>query len=425
MSNGTTTLRTWLDSGAGFVRAGGRAGAAALERVPRVISVVAAALVVALVVALVALWPGNDRTRVTAHFPRAVGLYPGSEVRILGIPVGEILEVTPAGQTVTVVFEYDSEYDVPADAKAAVVSPSVVSDRYVQLLPVYSGGPTLETGDDIPVERTAVPVELDRIYQSLDDVMVALGPEGANSDGALSRLLETGAANLGGQGEELNQTTRELSLALETLAGGDDDLFGTVENLQTFTSTLARDDQQVRSLNANLASVADQLEGEREDLALALRNLAVALQEVSTFVQENRQVLGDDLAALEEVTGSLASQQAAMAETLDNAPVALSNLQNAYHPESGTLDTRNNMDQLSNPAAFLCSLVSGAVSNATPNDGSLCNQMLPLLAPVLSGQADVSGLPIGQLHSRTPSQPPLRTGGGDPTLAGILEKEAP
>jgi phospholipid/cholesterol/gamma-HCH transport system substrate-binding protein len=209
------------------------------------------------------------------------------------------------------------------------------------------------------------------------------------------------------------------------LATGGDDLFGTVENLQVFTSALARDDEQVRALNRNLASVADQLEGERDDLALALQNLAVALQEVSTFVQENRQVLGEDLAALEEVTGSVASQQAALAETLESAPVALSNLQNAYNPAEGTLDTRNNSDQLSNPALFLCSLLSGAVSNATPSDQTLCDEVLPLLAPVLTGQPDVSGLPLGQL-SRIPSQPQARSGAAsDPTLGGILEKETP
>lgn len=400
------------------------AGALAVVRRPAVKLGLAAAAVLALVATAVVAWSGDDRTRVTAHFPRAVGLYPGSDVRILGIGVGEVLEVTPAGETVTVVLEYDSGYKVPADARAAVVSPSVVSDRFVQLLPVYRSGPVLADGAEIPVERTAVPVELDRIYASLDDVMVALGPEGANSDGALTRLLDTSAANLDGQGGKLNQTTRDLSLAVETLAGGEQDLFATVENLQVFTSTLAEDDEQVRALNANLASVADQLEGERDDLALALSSLAVALDEVSTFVQDNRQVLGQDLAALEEVTGSVVAQQEALAEAMDNAPVALSNLQNAYNPATGTLDTRNNMDQLAHPGLFLCSLLSGAVSGATPEDSTLCRQMLPLLAPLLAGEPDTSGLPLGQL-SRVPSQPALRDGGPDRTLGGVLSEEAP
>lgn len=411
------------------------AGIAAFRRLPGLLKVVAGVAVLAAGVGLVVFWPGEQRNQVTAHFTRTVGLYPGSEVRILGIPVGEVLEVEPEGESVRVLLEYAAEYDVPADAQAAVISPTVVSDRYVQLLPVYTEGPAMQDGADIPVERTAVPVELDRIYSSLDELMVALGPEGANSDGALTRALETGAANLDGQGQKINTTVEDLSLAITTLSGGEDDLFSTIKNLQVFTTTLAENDQDVRSLNANLASVADQLAGERDDLELALANLAVALAEVSTFVQDNRQVLGEDLAALEDVTASVAAQQGALAETLSAAPTALGNLQMAYNPASGTLDTRNNEAQDDDPGLFVCSLLSGALQGQVFGDPVDCEQdaegnVRDLLGQLLADQlTDISGLPLGQL-SRVPGAPATRApaqvetvGGPDATLAGILAEE--
>ena len=64
---------------------------------------------------------------------------------------------------------------------------------------MYDGGAPLADDARIGLERTAVPVELDRIFSSLNDLNVALGPEGANKNGALSRLLagaETGAVRL-------------------------------------------------------------------------------------------------------------------------------------------------------------------------------------------------------------------------------------
>lgn len=405
------------------------AGVAAVRSLPRLAKVVVGVVVLALVGGLVLFWPGPDKNRVTAHFVRTVGLYPGSEVRILGIGVGEVLEVTPEGESVRVVLEYDAEYEVPADARAAVISPAVVSDRFVQLLPVYSeGDPVMQDGAEIPLDRTAVPVELDRIYSSLDDLMVALGPEGANSEGALTRVLETGAANLDGQGEQLNQTVSDLSQALGTLSGGEEDLFSTVKNLQVFTTTLAENDQDVRTLNANLATVSDQLAAERDDLALALKNLAIALQEVSTFVQDNRQVLGDDIKALEEVTAVVASQQAAVAETLSAAPTALSNLQMAYNNKSGTLDTRNNDAQVDHPDLFVCSLLSGALEGEVFGDPVDCQQgggVATLLEGLLAaGPLSLSGLPLGQL-SRVPSAPGTQAavGAPDPTLGGILSGE--
>ena len=274
-------------------------------------------------------------------------------------------------------FEFDRKYKVPADAKAAVVAPSLVSDRYVQLLPAYTAGPVLRDDAQIGLDRTAVPVELDRISSSLDDLLVALGPTGANKDGAFADVLDTGAKNLDGQGQKLHDTNRDLSKALETLSGGRNDLFGTVKNLQVFTTMLATNDAQVRRLNSDLASVSEQLDGERDDLAAALKNLAVALSEVSSFVHDNRAGLTTNLKQLARVTGTVAEQRDALAETLTNAPVAISNLQNAYNPETGTLDTRANINENLKLQNLLCSLI---VEGGQP--ASLCKTVNGVLKPI-------------------------------------------
>ncbi|MFQ6173105.1 MCE family protein [Oryzobacter sp. R7] len=366
---------------------------------------VAAVVVLALVAVGYLLWPRQEAVRVSADFVRAVGLFPGSDVRILGVKVGEVLEVQPRGDRVRVSFEFTGEHPVPANATAAVVAPSLVSDRYVQLLPAYTAGPRMRSGAHIPMERTAVPVELDRVSQSLDDLMVALGPQGANEGGALSRLLETSAANLDGNGQALNDTTRNLSRAVQTFSEGRGDLFSTVKNLNTFSETVAANDAQVRRLNKNLASVTTQLDAERDDLAAALANLAVALDEITSFVQDNRAVLKDDIARLSAVTGSVAARRAELAETLEAGPVALSNLQLAYNARSGTLDTRANFEGLDEPGLLLCSLITGPTGTGNTE---LCESsgLNDLEAPTLP--------PLGGAKS------PLRLGGADPTLGGLL-----
>jgi phospholipid/cholesterol/gamma-HCH transport system substrate-binding protein len=359
------------------VKVGGRRARGAKPRTIAVLGrVVASAVVVALVAAAFAVWPRNQTMHFTGMFSRAVGLYPGSDVRVLGVPIGTVISVTPEGDQVAVEFEYDAAVKIPANAMAAVVSPSLVSDRYVQLLPAYTSGPVMTSGSTIARDHTAVPVELDRISQSLDDLMVALGPDGANKNGALSRLLDTGAKNLNGQGSAIHDTTHDLSLALQTLAGGKDDLFSTVKNLQSFTSTLATNDSQVRRLNGDLASVSDQLAGERGDLGAALKNLAIALNETSTFVHDNRAVLTTNISQLTAVTTTIARQRDALDEALTNAPVAVSNLQHAYNPISGTLDTRNNAAQLDDPALLICALINGPTGTGNTD---LCKNIQKLL----------------------------------------------
>jgi phospholipid/cholesterol/gamma-HCH transport system substrate-binding protein len=377
--------------------------------------VVTGLVVVALVAAAFLFWPRQQQTTVSADFTRAVGLYPGSDVRILGVRVGQVDAVVPEGDHVHVTFSYDEKYRVPATAKAAIVAPSLVSDRYVQLLPVYEAGPALAAGTRIPVSRTAVPVELDRVSQSLDDLMVALGPDGANKDGALNQLLQTSAANLDGNGDKLNSTVRDLSTALSTLSGSRDDLFGTVKNLQSFTSMLATNNAQVRRLNSDLATVAVQLSEERENHKATLSSLGVAVDEVSGFVSDNRALLKSNLDRAVTVTGAFAKNRQALAQVLENAPVALSNLQNAYHPETGTLDTRNNAEGFDDPLLLVCSILTGPTNTGNTR---LCDSLKKAVVPKLP---QLPSLPNGAALQGSPQPGGLvNLRGADPTLGGLL-----
>lgn len=292
---------------------------------------------------------------LTANFTETVGIYPGSDVRILGVKVGTVTDVQPVGGQVRVKMNYEDKYKVPADAVAVVVPPSLVSDRYVQLSPVYQKGALLPEAAVLGTDRTAVPVELDQIYKDLNDLNTALGPDGANRTGALNRLLAAGRANLQGNGDNLNTTTANLSKAIQTLADHRGDTFGTITNLQKFVATLAATDNQVRTFNSQLNLVAGQLNAERQDLAAAIRSLSIALAQVQGFVRENRDILSTDVAQLTSLTQTLAKQKSSIAEFLDVAPLAVSNVALTYNATSGTLDTRDNAISGLDPALALCS----------------------------------------------------------------------
>lgn len=335
-----------------------------------------------------------EPSTLSARFDRAVGVYVNSDVRVLGVRIGKVTKITPDGDDVLIDMEYDPKFKVPADAKAVLVAPSIVSDRYVQLTPVWRDGPTLPDGADLGTDRTAVPVELDAIYSSLDTLNKALGPEGANADGALSDLIDTGAKNLDGNGALLNSTLKDLSLAIGTLSNQKDDLFGTIENLQDFTTTIATSDRTVRNFNADLADVAAQLNDQKQDLAAAVKALSVALGEVATFVKQNSEDLTANVKNLADVTGALVKQKRALEEFLDNSPTALSNLQLAYNPQSGTLDTRDNNTSQTTPQAVVCNLL------ITVGQGALCDS-----------------LPAGGITAPAPAGVQR-----DLTLGGILEQ---
>src|SRR5215217_1845796 len=313
----------------------------------------AAALVLLAALGWTVLRPAGPY-RVTAYSTETVGLYPGSSVSILGIDVGSITDITAMGDKVRVDMVVDDDYDIPADANAVVLAPSLVSDRYVQFSPAYDGGPTMEDGAEVPLDRTATPVELDQVYGALDELSAALGPTGANANGALSDLVDVGAANLDGNGEALNRTLTGFSQAVDTLATNRDDLFSSLDNLQTFTTALATIDAQVGQFNDNMAAVSELLAGEREDLAAAVQLLSQALADVAGFIEDNTTLLSTNVNRLADVTLALVQQRSALAEVLDVAPAALGNLAHAYNPDYGTLDTRDNGLGAMNAEVVVC-----------------------------------------------------------------------
>ncbi|HEY3747941.1 MAG TPA: MCE family protein [Pseudonocardiaceae bacterium] len=355
----------------------------------------------------------NGTKRITAYFSEAVGVYSGSDVRILGVPVGEIDSVTPVGTQVRVTMTVDRGVAVPAQAKAVVVAPSVVSDRYLQLTPVYSGGPRIADGATIPVSRTMTPAELDQIYASLNQLATALGPNGANKNGALSDLLDTGAANLDGNGQALGTTIAQLGAATRTLSGSQGDLFGTVDNLQQFTTTLKNNDGQVRTAEQQLAQVSGFLADDREDLGAALNELATALDRVQGFINTNRDEIQSNVTKLASISQLLVNQRASLAEMLDAAPLAVTNVVNAYDPVHRTLDGRGDLNELS-----LGKRARGPATTApTPLAATLC-----ATAPGVSGcqQTQADGLPAVP-PSAQHALPPLPLPAAGPvfgTLAG-------
>lgn len=385
---------------------------------------IAAVVVVALVAAVLLLViPGGETKRITADFPRTVSLYEGSDVKILGVPVGEIEKVTPAGTKVRVEMVYDAKFKVPEDAKAAIITPSIVGDRFVQLTPVYKGGPVMPDGAKLGVDRTATPLELDEIFGSLNQLNIALGPEGANKNGALTRLLDTTARNFGGQGAQFNQTLKDLGKFTSTLANNKDELFEATAEIEEFVGTLAENDGTVRRFNDSLAAGAEMLAADRQELAAALRNLSVALVEVQGFVKENRDSIKTNVDGLTRLSNTIVKRRSQLEEILHVAPLALNNLMLAYNPTTGTLDTRDNVGELANqlstnPGTTLCAFINEATTElpACPKDA-----IDDVLEPILG---NLPSLPrTAPFEDKLAKQAAEKRQQVDTTLAGLVREE--
>lgn len=303
------------------------------RRLPGLLAV--ALLVTLAVTGVLLLRDGEEDRTLTATFASTTSLYEGAHVKVLGVKVGTVDRIKVKGTEVEVTMSYDPDVKLPDDVHALVVPPSIVGDRFVQLAPAWQDGKKqLADGAKLDRSRTAIPLELDDVYRGLNDLSSALGPQGADKDGALSRLISASADSLDGNGALVNETIRELSGALSTLAAGQGDIQATITYSDRFAETLAGNDAQVAALVRNLALVSTQLNGQRDDIDAAARGLASALGDVSAFTRQNRGALTTTIADLRDVTAVLAEHQADLEEISDLAPLGLTNLLNIYEPRN-------------------------------------------------------------------------------------------
>ncbi|WP_051276868.1 MCE family protein [Marmoricola sp. URHB0036] len=359
---------------------------------------------------------GADSRHVTAYFDRTVSIYKGSEVRVMGVNIGTVDAVVPEGDRVRVSMTYDGEYKLPADAKAAIVTPTLTADRFVQIAPAYTGGPVMQDNAKIALPDTGTPVELDRIYQSLSDLTQALGPNGANKNGALDTLLTAGAKALRGNGKLGNETLLNLSAAVQTFGDSSGPLFNSVQNMSQLTDTLAANDRFVDGFMSDLTSVSSQLAADRGNLAKALAALANAVGTVRTFVHDNKGMVEKDVKELTRLLGVTARHKDDLNTLARIGALGLDNLTIAYDNKSRSIGSRINVGENgANLGNMLCDIIVN--SGKFPGDSSknTCDLLRTIVAPF----ADQIGADPSENHS-APAQ--LKLGGSAPvtSLAGLL-----
>ena len=363
------------------------------------VAVVLAALLVAGVAVLVRTTDEVNRVNVVAYFENSNGIYEGDDVRILGVPVGSIVDIEPQPERVKISFWYDDRYDVPADAKAAILSPALVTSRAIQLTPAYTGGPVMADDTVIPIERTAVPVEWDQVRRQLEVLSETLQPTEPGGVSPLGSAINTTADNLRGQGANIRDTIVKLSQAFSALGDKSTDIFSTIKNLATLVSALQNSTDLMRQLNQNLASVTGLLADDPDEVATAVRDLNAAVGDVQSFVADNRDALGTTSEKLAGVTQALNDSLEDVKQFLHLAPNTFQNYVNIWQPAQGSVSSVPQINNFANPIQFLCGAVQAASRLGAEESAKLCVQYL---APIIKNrQYNFPPLGLNQLVGAT------------------------
>jgi ABC-type transporter Mla subunit MlaD len=258
--------------------------------------------------------------QVNATFANAVNIAINSPIRIAGINVGKVTDVSPAGDATTVTFTVDNEGRPVRDDASAQIRPRLFLEGnwFIDLDPGTPDAEEMPDEGTIPASRTGTSVQVGDVLRNtlqlpqranLQKLLSGLGTglnatptaaedltfepsvRGLSGGEALNLLYRKGeeaargtaivnAAYLGENPNELRNLLRGLGRLTGTVNARSGDVQGFVRNFATFTGALAAESenlsQTIRELPPTLTTARTSLSNLNRALP-ALRGFAIAI----------------------------------------------------------------------------------------------------------------------------------------------------
>ncbi|MDQ3578663.1 MAG: MCE family protein [Actinomycetota bacterium] len=237
-----------------------------------------------------------------ARFSDATLLLPGDDVRIAGVRVGEVEEVAVVDRTQAQVrFSVAADRKLPASVTAQIKFRNLVGQRYVSLTQGAGFDPNavLEPDQEIPLQRTRPALDLTQLFNGFKPLFQALSPDEVNK---LSYEIIQVLQGEGGTVETLLAHTASLTT---TIADKDAVIGEVITNLNGILGTVNARGEQLSQLVVQVQQLVSGLAQDRQPIGDAIDALGGLATTTSGLLDEAREPLKQDIAALGGLTKNL------------------------------------------------------------------------------------------------------------------------
>ncbi|HEY0451359.1 MCE family protein [Actinophytocola sp.] len=238
----------------------------------------------------------------TARFSDATLLLPGDDVRIAGVRVGQVENVGIVDRKqAQVTFSVSANRKLPASVTAQIKFRNLVGQRYVSLTEGTGGNPNavLESGGNIPMERTRPALDLTELFNGFKPLFRALSPNDVNQ---LSYEIIQVLQGEGGTVESLLAHTASLTSAI---ADKDQVIGQVINNLNGALDTINARGGKLSTLIVQVQQLVSGLAQDRQPIGDAIEALGGLAQTTSGLLTEARAPLKQDIAALGGLVNNL------------------------------------------------------------------------------------------------------------------------
>jgi phospholipid/cholesterol/gamma-HCH transport system substrate-binding protein len=241
-------------------------------------------------------------TGYTARFTDATGLNVGDDIRMSGVRIGQVSDISVAeNKYADVRFDVEASRQLPRTITATIKYRNLIGQRYVSL-GIGSGdtNAVLRAGDMIPVERTQPALNLTQLFNGFQPLFQALNPEDVNK--LANQLIQV----LQGEGGTIDSVLSHTASLASTIASKDQVIGQVIDNLNTVLTTVNDRTTQVAGLIDQLQQLATGLAQQRGSIGEAIGALGDLTTSTAGLLSSVRPPLKEDIAALGVLAGNLA-----------------------------------------------------------------------------------------------------------------------
>lgn len=236
-----------------------------------------------------------------AAFAESAGLKSNDEVRVAGVRVGKVDEVSLDDGHVRVEFTVDREVMLGSETRAAIKIKTLLGAMYLSLDSVGSG--ELDKGEEIPVERTTSPYQVVEAFTGLADASSEIDTR------QLTASLVTLTQLSANTPEEFRDALRGTASLSSQIAARDQQIDILLTNLRTVSAALGDRDQDIIRLMGDADVLFRALVARRDAVHNLLISTSRLSRELSGLVRRTRTELGPTLDDLNAVVSVLLKNQ--------------------------------------------------------------------------------------------------------------------
>lgn len=233
-----------------------------------------------------------------AEFSDISGLKSGDFVRIAGVEVGQVQNVSINRNAVVLVdFSTDDSVVLTEGSRAVIRYDNLLGGRYLELQEGAGAVKPLEPEQTIPMERTQPALDLDALIGGFRPLFKALDPDQVNA--LSSQLIQV----FQGQGATIGSFLTQTSALTSTLANRDELIGQVIGNLNAVLGSLGGQSDQFDKAVTSVSELVHGLAARKTDITNAVAYGNESFGSIADLLSEARPPLQNVVAQTDRAAG--------------------------------------------------------------------------------------------------------------------------